>query len=86
MENISNKDLMTKLQEFYLTQPPEIIALVAASLMIDINRFYHIEHLPEKQLECLFIRTKKNVEELEDFIKNGPSKGIEIMKMNSDEI
>ncbi len=68
----TNKEVIDKLQEYFLTQDPKVVCRMLANMMIDIRRMYWSQNLPKDELERFFERTKKNSEQLKDFIENGP--------------
>lgn len=80
---MNNKESMDKLQEYYLTQDPATVARCLASLSIDICRMANFDGLPMSESLCLKLRINLMSEEIKDFLKNGHSKKLNIIKMNS---
>ena len=68
----TNKEVIDKLQEYFLTQDPKVVCRILANIMIDVRRIHWSHNLPEDELERLVERIKKNSEQLKDFIENGP--------------
>lgn len=83
--NPTNKEVIDRLQEYFLNQDPKIVARLAGSLMIDLNRIVCASSMKEEELECLIYRMGQMRDELIKFIKNGPTGDIRIEIMNSDE-
>lgn len=83
---MNNKEAMDKLQAYYLTQDPAIVARGLASLLIDMNRLKHVDSLGEKEAQCLEVRLNLMMDELQDFVKNGPKHDLRLIKMNSEEM
>lgn len=82
----TNKELVEKLIEYYLTQDPKEVAKALAYYQIDFNRIYHSEDLPESELHSLAFRIKANVDQLIEFVaKNGKVKNMTFNIVNSDQ-
>jgi hypothetical protein len=81
---MDNKEVMDRLQEYYLTQDPKVVALCLASAMIDINRIYNLNDLPQAESESLRVRITLLVKELHKFIEKGPSGDIIFVKTYSE--
>ena len=79
---ITNKEIMDKLQAYFITQDPKVVAKVLASWMIDFNRFMNIETLPEEERDNLIKRMVLNHQELIDFIMNGPKRNMSYEALN----
>ena len=83
---ITNKQAIEKLKKYFLKQTPEVVACSLASMLIDINRIYHLSELPPNEREILNIRIQKNVKELHDFLKNNENDSespLTLIKLNS---
>jgi hypothetical protein len=74
----TNKEVIAKLFDYFLSQNREVVAKMLAATLVDINRFYNLEHLDEEERECLMQRMEHNVNELNAFIKNGPSSDLKL--------
>jgi hypothetical protein len=83
---MDNKEVIDRLQAYYLTQDPSVVARALASILIDMNRLKHFGELGDKEAQCLEIRLNLMMDELQDFVKNGPRHDMKIIKMNSDEM
>jgi hypothetical protein len=83
---MDNKEVMDRLQAYYLTQDPSVVARALASILIDMNRLKHFGELADKEAQCLEIRLNLMMDELQDFVKNGAKHDMKIIKMNSDEM
>jgi hypothetical protein len=82
---MNNKEIIDKLQAYYLTQDPALIARLCACFMIDMNRLITMADLPERELECLLARIKMHSEDLWDFIRNGPSGDLKLVNVQNAE-
>ncbi len=84
-KKISNKEVMERLQEYFLKQDPAIIARALAGAMIDFNRFYYIDQISDDEEENLFFRLGKNCQGLQEFIEQfileGSSKDFDMFKI-----
>lgn len=69
---MNNKQIIQKLVKYFLENDPEIVAKTLAGLMIDLNRMYTIDKLPEQEKKCLKTRLALNHKELLYFIQHGP--------------
>lgn len=76
---------MDRLQAYFLTQPPEIVAKISASAMIDYHRLANLEDLPFEESESLFKRSDLMAEELKKFLKEDTHESLKIVIMNSGE-
>lgn len=68
----TNKEVVEKLVEYFLTQDQASVCRILANLMIDMHRINNISKLEEKEKASLFFRMDKNSKSLLDFVKNGP--------------
>lgn len=75
---------MNKLTDYYLTQPPEIIAKALACTMLDICRLRVLDSLCESEISSLFDRIDKTTRQVHKFAKNGPKGDLKIHVTNSD--
>lgn len=80
----TNKELIAKLVDYYLKQPPEIVARALAGTMIDICRVRSLDKLPETEVASLLERIDKNASELHKFAKHGPSGDLKVHVINSE--
>jgi hypothetical protein len=69
---MNNKDVIDKLQAYFLQQDPQVLTRLTANMMVDFHRLYSIESLPFEEVECLFQRIERNALSLRDFVENGP--------------
>lgn len=76
---MTNKEVIAKLKKYFLTQNPEIVAYLAACLMIDIDRFMNLDNLDWEECQCLFDRSRKNIDQLNQFLKDGSLDNIVII-------
>lgn len=81
---MENKEVIDKLQAYFLEQDHELIARMAAALLVDLHRMATFGLLPEDERQSLVERVRKNSIELEAFIKKGPSSGLELINVNED--
>lgn len=58
---MNNKEVVDKLQEYYLTQDIQTVTRLCANFAIDINRFYYFEKLSIEEKFNLIQRTKHNL-------------------------
>jgi hypothetical protein len=65
MNRISNKESIKILKEYFCTHADkETLALVCASLYIDISRFMHIKELDAEERKGLIKRTKIHIQSM----------------------
>jgi hypothetical protein len=81
-----NKELMDKLQDYFLTQDQKTVCRLAASLMIDLNRILYATALPAKELDCLVFRVRHMIEELRNFADHDCKDELFLFKLNSDDL
>lgn len=81
---MNNKEVIDSLKEYFITQPPEAVAMLAGALMVDMWRMSSVDSLPQEEAACLFERIEKNAQSVRDFVINGPKGDLKIIKMNSD--
>lgn len=86
MKEISNKDVIKKLKEYFLEQDVSDVAYFAASMLVDFHRILNQEELSGKEIISLVVRIKATDASLQDFLKNGPRGKLQIHKFNSDEL
>jgi hypothetical protein len=84
MKDISNREIIKRLKEYFLENDPEIVAHLLASSMIDFNRLLHPEQMTPNEMECLWKRMKLNNDQLINFVENGPTHKLTFERMNSD--
>lgn len=68
---MKNKELIDRLQAYFLTQDPNVVARILANYMIDMHRLCCVWEIPEEEQENLACRMSINSEKLQDFAKNG---------------
>ena len=81
---MENKESLQRLKEYLLSQPPEVVATICSGLMLDIHRYANFSQLSKHEVNSLVGRTLKNSEQVQNFIKNGPSGDIVVRKYNSE--
>ncbi len=82
---ISNKEVIDKLQKYFLGQNKKFVARTLAEYIIDVHRWAIRDQLPSDEFDSLVARTKLNSETLLDFVKNGPKGNITYGPYNSAE-
>ena len=80
---MTNREVMSKLTEYFMQQPQDHTCKLLAAMMIDFNRMVNIRKLDESQKEDLMVRVKWNVDQLNEFLKNGPSGDLILKTMDS---
>lgn len=60
-KRIANSIVIDKLQKYFIKQNPEIVARLAANLLIDIRRFLNLDSLEPEEVESLFERSQKSM-------------------------
>jgi hypothetical protein len=68
----TNKEVIDSLVEYFLKQPPKIIARGLANAMVDIKRLYMFSECSNEEKKSLLFRTDQNIRALNKFIKDGP--------------
>jgi len=71
--SISNKEVIQKLTQYFMNQDKSLVCRLLANAMIDYNRIYNSDILPDDELENLNFRIRQNSNELKKFIDNGCS-------------
>lgn len=69
---ISNKEVIDKLEAYFVEQDSRAIARAFAGMLLDIHRVVMIEQLPDGEAINLKNRMILNSQALMDFVKNGP--------------
>lgn len=64
---MTNKELIDKLEAYFLNQEPATVCRVLANMMIDMNRMCNISKLPMHERLSLFERCKLNDQQLSQF-------------------
>ncbi len=64
---MTNKELIDKLQAYFLKQDPKVVTRILANMYIDINRVFNVEQLPDQELISLQSRMELNHNELQKF-------------------
>lgn len=84
---MTNKEVINKLTEYYLTQDPKVVCRFLANCMIDINRFLNIDSLPIKEGEQLVERAMINMKAVKEYLKDpeGNAKPLTLMTINENE-
>lgn len=82
----TNIEVIEALSKYFLTQDPALIARGLANCMIDLQRFLVIGELETEDQCLLLMRTQKNVESLNKFIKDGPDGSIVFKAIREGEI
>lgn len=82
---ISNKEVIDRLQEYFLGQDPKVVARILANQIIDLHRWTIWEELPSDEFYSLVVRSKLNSKTLQDFVKNGPTGDIKQYTYDSEE-
>lgn len=68
---ITNKEVIDKLQQYYMSSDPAIVARALANAVIDMNRIYNIESIQEGEYECLLYRIEMNAKSVQKFVADG---------------
>lgn len=76
---MKNQDAIDKLRVYFLQQDPKDISRLTANLIIDIQRFLNLHTLQDEEVKSLFARSHINIMEVEDFLRNGPSKEFKLI-------
>lgn len=83
MSEISNKELVRKLTDYFKEQDIEVVAHALAHALIDISHILYEKELSEKDRIVLITRMHLNYASLCDFAKNGVRGKLKIHKVNS---
>lgn len=81
----TNKEIILALSEYFMKQPQEHTCKMLACMMIDLNRIVNYKQLEKDELDCLQWRVQWNIDQLNDFIKNGPNGNLKLETMNSND-
>lgn len=82
---ISNKEVIDKLQAYFIAQDPNEIARAFAGMMLDIHRIVIMDELPDGEAINLKNRMILNSQALMDFVKNGPKgEGFKVFNIPGD--
>ncbi len=66
---MTNKEVVDKLQKYFLEQDPKDMARLCANFFLDLNRFYIFDTLNDLEKYHLQWRNKKNMHEVYKFLK-----------------
>jgi hypothetical protein len=69
---MTNKELLDKLQAFLLTQDPNVVSRCFANHLLDMYRINNFSDLPQTEKDSLIKRIQLNASTLADFAANGP--------------
>ena len=64
---MTNKELIEKLQAYFLKQDPKVVTRILANMFIDVNRVFHYDSLSDQELISLHSRMALNHNELQTF-------------------
>ena len=67
---MDNKEVITNLKSYFLKQDHDVLAHALAAFMIDFNRIYYYNSMPEEERKNLGMRLKANVDQLQEFMKS----------------
>lgn len=81
----TNKEVIDKLTEYFITQDKKTIARSLANMMIDFNRIFYLKSLPEDERVLLNARIIANMLALRKFIKDGPDGDLILYNMGGEE-
>lgn len=79
----SNKEIIDKLVEYFMTQDKLSLSVIVANYMIDFNRIFYLHKLDESEKINLQFRIEMIVKQLDSFVKNGPQGDIKITSVDS---
>lgn len=80
---MKNKEVIDKLQEFYLKQDPKLVARALASCMIDYNRLVNYDKLGKNEKFNFDLRVRSNADTLRKFVEYGAGE-FKLLAVNSD--
>jgi len=66
---LTNKHLVKKLIEYFLTQDPETVGRILANTLLDHHRMLNYTSLPDEEVESLDARIRMNEEVFLEFAK-----------------
>jgi len=69
---LTNKEVVEKLETYFLEQDHKVVCRLLANMRIDIHRFNYLDQFSNDELISFLRCQEMNKRELEDFIKNGP--------------
>lgn len=64
---MTNKELIEKLQAYFLKQDPKVVTRILANMYIDVNRWSNSHKLSVREKNLLKLRASLNNMELEKF-------------------
>lgn len=82
---MKNKEVIEKLTIYFLQQNPYDVCRMLAASMIDFHRIWHYEHLGANERDNLYERLENNVEQLVNFVENGPDGPLNLEARNSED-
>ena len=65
---MTNEEVIDKLQAYFLTQDPKVVARLCGNCIVDINRFLNLSIIPHKEAINLLNRWKENIEDVQEFL------------------
>lgn len=81
---MTNKELIEKLVEYFLTQDSKVVARILANQMIDMRRLILLDRLPKEEAASVIKRSLLNMKELERFSRQGPKGDITVGSLNNE--
>lgn len=79
----TNKEVIDKLQDYFMKQDIKLVCRALAGTMIDINRIMNIEYLPQEEYLLLIARLMANNTQLMKFINDGPQGNFNLHNIES---
>lgn len=68
---MTNKQVIEKLQKYFLEQDRETVARGYANALIDINRYLNIDKLPNDEKDHLIMRSNITINEIKKLMEDG---------------
>ena len=80
---MTNKEVVRKLEAYFIGQDAKVIAKLCANAFIDINRFLNFDELSKAEQDLLIMRTRANCASVAHFVTNDDVE-IEIVPVSMD--
>jgi len=77
---MQNKDVIDKMQNYFLQQDPASVARILAAVMIDLNRLSNIKLLGKDEKASLLNRLKLNAYQVQKFARGDIMSDIKIIE------
>jgi hypothetical protein len=81
----NNKEILDELTDYFCAQDPRLIAQALAGCLLDIKRLINYSKIGPDEAECLQMRLKLNMKQLQEFLDGKRYGDFKTKVMNSND-